>query len=399
MASDEASHEVIQSTILTLCSGDGRTVTVRPLLPVLFVAASEDIAQLWRSVWEATTTTTLASRPPVNFISLSSSTTPSNNNRSTSFSKTQLMQGLRWLAAHSPQQPSLSVVTLEEATRDALGAALVGKPPLTPTSTAFEAAIDAVAKVVKGAGASEEARWQWPPVELINEEDPLQGWWCSDSTQTALLSALDRVRLHGNNSSDNDTSPVALHVRVGEVLSTVKQPLLVLVMPESVRFDFCAALTALSSVRETLTSNSLTQALLTTTSSNLKRKWRYSPDDVDDGGGDDGGAVAARVRMRHTLDSLKVNLAAERQSERQFENELTRAATADGVVVVGVTPHAIIEESEDADAEEEEQLSNGIATVVQSRALQELNAALQAERKASRSLWGRVRSMASTLLF
>ena len=275
----------------------------------------------------------------------------------------------------------------------------MGKPPLTPTATAFEAAIDAVAKAVKGAGASEEARWQWPPVELINEEDPLQGWWCSDSTQTALLSALDRVRLHGNNSSDNDTSPVALHVRVGEVLSTVKQPLLVLVMPESVRFDFCAALTALSSVRETLTSNSLTQALLTTTSSNLKRKWRYSPDDVDDGGGDDGGAVAARVRMRHTLDSLKVNLAAERQSERQFENELTRAATADGVVVVGVTPHAIIEESEDADAEEEEQLSNGIATVVQSRALQELNAALQAERKASRSLWGRVRSMASTLLF
>ena len=196
-----------------------------PALPVLLVATSDDQAQIWRSTWQ-----THCPHYPSHAISVVSA----NNSSSTGmvYSRTQLVQGLRWLGARSPIQPVLSVARLEDATRDALTAGMVAGSTLNSHSNSLNAAIEVVRSVVQASGASSEAAWQWPPPEL--SEGSLKGWY-TKTTQTALLSALEECRTSvvpsssSSSSSSSSTaessedSSVQQFLKIGQ-LAAIQQP-------------------------------------------------------------------------------------------------------------------------------------------------------------------------------
>jgi len=348
-----------------------------PAVPVLLIAAGEEQAQLWLHTWLETLGSTLHNAK-VHAISVST------NENSLIYSKTQLAQGLRWLAARAPPQPVLAVVRLEDATRDALAAitmSTVGK-----CSSSLQTAVDLVTAAVKEAGASPEAAWQWPPPELT--EGSLRHWYTAKS-QNTLLSALGDIAAAASTASD--TNAVAMHLKVSELLA-VQQPL---VLPATAHTNFSTALRAAIEQQKDRERNAqqeqvqLLQLRSLSPSRQQKRKWRHSPD----GEAERPSGAAAHARLRKNLISLEQNIALERSIERQFDAELAEAAGELGVVKSNNGGTEVVED-------EQEDEDDNVAVVFptgQSRALQELNAALQQERKASHSLWRRMKTMATSL--
>ncbi|KAH7619748.1 putative SAC3 family protein B [Nannochloris sp. 'desiccata'] len=359
-----------------------------PAVPVLIVAAGEQQAQLWLHTWLETLGSRLHNAK-VHAIIVSTS------ENGLIYSKTQLAQGLRWLAARAPPQPVLAVVRLEDATRDAL-AATTTTSPIGKYSSSFyslKTAVDLVTAAVKEAGASLEAAWQWPPPELA--EGGLRHWYTT-KTQDTLLSALENIS--AADSTTTEANAVAMHLRVSE-LSAVQQPL---VLPATAHTNFCTALRTATEQQEGREQKiqqqqqpPLQDQLLQLRSSNLsrqqKRKWRHSPD----GEAERPSGAAAHARIRQNLVSLEQNIALERSIERQFDAELAEAAGDFGVIKSNGGGGA-----EDVEYKQEDNDEYNVAVVFptsQSKALQELNAALQQERKASHSLWRRMKTMATSL--
>ena len=367
-----------------------------PALPVLLVATSDDQAQIWRTTWQ-----THCPHYPSHAISVVSA----NNNSSTGmvYSRTQLVQGLRWLGARSPIQPVLSVARLEDATRDALIAGMVAGSTLNSHSNSLNAAIEVVRSFVQASGASSEAAWQWPPPEL--SEGSLKGWY-TKTTQTALLSALEDCRTSAVPSSED--SSVQQFLKIGQ-LAAIQQPL---VMPASVHAEFCAELerrkqearAAVVHMSKNAEQGVVVVGFISNGSGESptrqqKRKWRHSPEGGPRDSPSDAGANS--TRFRQTLVLLEQSLAAERSNERQFDQELEKAA---GELGLKTTSATAVLENESAAAIEEDKIqektrdqNNGGGGSSQLRALQELNAELEKERKASRSLWQRMRATTSLL--
>ncbi|KAL4513335.1 hypothetical protein Ndes2437B_g00550 [Nannochloris sp. 'desiccata'] len=334
-----------------------------PAVPVLIVAAGEQQAQLWLHTWLETLGSRLHNAK-VHAIIVSTS------ENGLIYSKTQLAQGLRWLAARAPPQPVLAVVRLEDATRDAL-AATTTTSPIGKYSSSFyslKTAVDLVTAAVKEAGASLES---------------------------SMAMASTRA---GRRSTTTEANAVAMHLRVSE-LSAVQQPL---VLPATAHTNFCTALRTATEQQEGREQKiqqqqqpPLQDQLLQLRSSNLsrqqKRKWRHSPD----GEAERPSGAAAHARIRQNLVSLEQNIALERSIERQFDAELAEAAGDFGVIKSNGGGGA-----EDVEYKQEDNDEYNVAVVFptsQSKALQELNAALQQERKASHSLWRRMKTMATSL--
>lgn len=351
-----------------------------PAVPVLLVAAGEEQAQLWLHTWLETLGSTLYNAK-VHAISVSTS------ENSLIYSKTQLAQGLRWLAASAPPQPVLAVVRLEDATRDALAAtttSTIGNYSLSSSSTSLKTAVDLVTAAVKEAGASPEAAWQWPPPELT--EGGLRHWYTA-KTQNTLLSALGDIGAAA--AATVDANAIAMHSKVS-TLSAVQQPL---VLPATAHANFCTALRTATEQQKGKEQNAqqeqdlLLQLRSSSPSRQQKRKWRHSPD----GEAERPSGAAAHARLRQNLIYLEQNIALERSIERQFDAELAEAAGDLGVIKSyggGI---------EDEQQEDDDDNVAVVFPTVQSRALQELNAALQQERKASISLWRRMKTMATSL--
>ncbi len=342
-----------------------------PAVPVLVVAAGEEQAQLWLHTWLETLGSTLHSAKV-------HATSVSTTENSLIYSKAKLAQGLRWLAARAPPQPVLAVVRLEDATRDALAATTT-----TFSSSSLKTAVDLVTTAVKESGASPEAAWQWPAPELA--EGGLRHWY-TIKTQETLLSALQNI-VSSIDTNDSSAS-VAMHLKVSE-LSSLEQPL---VLPARAHANFC------ESLRKATEQQQQDHAVLLCSSSpsrQQKRKWRYSPD----GEAERPTGAAAHARLRLNLVSLEQNIALERSIERQFDADLAAAAGDLGVMKKkhGDEGCPSVDIQQDGGDDEEEDAVAVVFPTGQSRALQELNAALHAERKASNSLWRKMKTMAASL--
>lgn len=374
-----------------------------PALPVLLVGSSDDQAQGWLRTWQENCP---HSQPHAISVSSGNNT---NSGVVAPYSISQLVQGLRWLAARAPVQPVLAVTRLEDATRDALAAEMVGSTISNQSnspSSSLKSAVSMVGSVIKAAGASPEAAWQWPPSEL--SEGPLKGWY-TKSTQAALLSALQRCLGSGESISHLDgdgEASVQQFVRVGQLV-TMEQPL---VMRAAVHAEFCAALAkareqaaaraaqAARSKHTVLAGEMMLRSDGNGTSSPVrqqKRKWRHSPEGSTERPFDSD----ANARLRQSLASLEESLALERSNEQQFDRELEQVAGGLGLDLP--TSQAPSDETAVSIVEEDKvegrngQLSDGFG---QLRALHELNADLERERKASQVLWQRMRATTSLLL-
>jgi hypothetical protein len=299
------------------------------------------------------------------------------------------------LAARAPPQPVLAVVRLEDATRDALAATTTE----SGNSASLTTVINLVSNAVKEAGASPEAAWQWPPPELA--EGSLLNWY-TEKTQNTLLSALGKIS-STNGGINNDAGAlsslysVEMHLKVSE-LSAVEQPL---VLPATAHTHFCASLRIASEQQQAEQQQKeqheqkILLSLNRSTSSpsqQQKRKWRHSPD----GETARPNGAAAHARFRQNLVSLEQNIALERSIERQFDAELTQAAGDLGVMKSHNSGSGGGAEKVEIEEDDEDNVDVVFPTS-QSRALQELNAALQQERQASHSLWRRMKTMATSL--
>lgn len=347
-----------------------------PAVPILFAGTREEDATAWAEAWQG-----VAPGHPCHAMSLALSGT--SGAKLEPLSRQTLVQGVRWLAANSPPQPSFRITTLEDTMRDTLDALMPSASEGLGDGNASELVDEAKAVVlaaVDAAGASPEAAWQWPPPELSS--GAMRHWYAA-SKLAAVRASLDEFRgLQGSLGA----SPASLYLGLGELEGGSEA----VVLPSSVDAAFQEALTALRNRPPwSLPAHKATPSVLPTrdvSPSRLqKRKWRHSPESAAASAGEE----AAHVRLRRDLDQVEQRLLMERGNQDRLRAELSEFAAghldgSDGAAAGAAVVHSVA-------------TLPAVEPAPGSGILQQLNAQLKTERKASDSLWQRMRSMAASL--
>jgi hypothetical protein len=373
-----------------------RHTTAAVRLPVLIVAAREGDASSWLQVWQALVPNSVAHAISLGVAAMDGNSIKRPTDQPKMYgtaARAAFISGLEWLADHAPTQPTLSLAPLEELARDALTAALdpvlsLDSPASWQYYAAYNEAMNAAIDALEAAKTSDEARWRWPPDELC---EPALRRWHDVAQLDAAVASLRACKADEDQGFEvagtgDDDVPFRLHQSLTRCLGESSRRIVVL--PLSAHTVFVAALQRLRT-KEWHSPPRLVSVQNMQSTKQYKRKWRHSPStetskELAEGGL---GPPQPRARLATGLLSLKQRLALERTEESAFRVGL--ASVLDGDTLREKMPEVAAVSDEATELELAQQPCQG--------ALRRLTIELARERKATASLWARVKNVATSL--